>query len=78
MGNMRFSSAPILDSIDASIAQHYTDCEPIPVIGYACHFPEAPDVETFWKNLLEGPECSRPFTREELLTAGLDAAGRYH
>ncbi|MBF1994928.1 SDR family oxidoreductase [Serratia symbiotica] len=74
MGNMRFSSAPILDSIDASIAQHYPDCEPIAVIGYACHFPEAPDSETFWKNLLEGRECSRRFTREELLTAGLDAA----
>ncbi|HHU7063981.1 TPA: beta-ketoacyl synthase N-terminal-like domain-containing protein, partial [Escherichia coli] len=44
------------------------------VIGYACHFPESPDGETFWQNLLEGRECSRRFTREELLAVGLDAA----
>lgn len=38
MDNLRFSSAPTADSIDASIAQHYPDCEPVAVIGYACHF----------------------------------------
>ena len=74
MDNLRFSSAPTADSIDASIAQHYPDCEPVAVIGYACHFPESPDGETFWQNLLEGRECSRRFTREELLVVGLDAA----
>ncbi|WP_416419978.1 yersiniabactin polyketide synthase HMWP1 [Klebsiella pneumoniae] len=74
MDNLRFSSAPTADSIDASIAQHYPDCEPVAVIGYACHFPESPDGETFWQNLLEGCECSRRFTREELLAVGLDAA----
>ncbi len=74
MDNLRFSSAPTADSIDASIAQHYPDCEPVAVIGYACHFPESPDGETFWQNLLEGRECSRRFTREELLAVGLDAA----
>lgn len=67
MDNLRFSSAPTADSIDASIVQHYPDCEPVAVIGYACHFPESPDGETFWQNLLEGRECSRRFTREELL-----------
>lgn len=45
MDNLRFSSAPTADSIDASIAQHYPDCEPVAVIGYACHFPESPDGE---------------------------------
>lgn len=74
MDNLRFSSAPTADSIDASIAQRYPDCEPVAVIGYACHFPEAPDGETFWRNLLEGRECSRRFTREVLLAAGLDSA----
>ncbi|WP_349948975.1 beta-ketoacyl synthase N-terminal-like domain-containing protein [Escherichia coli] len=49
------------------MVQHYPDCEPVAVIGYACHFPESPDGETFWQNLLEGRECSRRFTREELL-----------
>ncbi|WP_420235577.1 hypothetical protein, partial [Yersinia pestis] len=33
MDNLRFSSAPTADSIDASIAQHYPDCEPVAVIG---------------------------------------------
>lgn len=47
MDNLRFSSAPTADSIDASIVQHYPDCEPVAVIGYACHFPESPDGETF-------------------------------
>lgn len=74
MDNLRFSSAPTADSIDALIAQHYPDCEPVAVIGYACHFPESPDGETFWKNLLEGRECCRRFTREELLAVGLNAA----
>lgn len=74
MDNLRFSSAPTADSIDASIAQHFPDCEPVAVIGYACHFPESPDGETFWKNLLEGRECSRRFAREELLAVGLEAA----
>ncbi|EHD21424.1 MULTISPECIES: yersiniabactin polyketide synthase HMWP1 [Brenneria] len=74
MDNLRFSSAPTADAIDASIAQHYPDCEPVAVIGYACHFPESPDGETFWQNLLAGRECSRRFTREALLVAGLDAA----
>lgn len=49
MDNLRFSSAPTADSIDASIVQHYPDCEPVAVIGYACHFPESPDGETFWQ-----------------------------
>ena len=76
MDNLRFSSAPTADSIDASIAQHFPDCEPVAVIGYACHFPESPDGETFWKNLLEGRECSRRFAREELLAVGLEAGDR--
>ena len=29
MDNLRFSSAPTADSIDASIVQHYPDCEPV-------------------------------------------------
>lgn len=74
MDNLRFSSASTADSIDASIVQHYPDCGPVAVIGYAYHLPESPDGETFWQNLLEGRECSRRFTREELLTVSLDAA----
>ena len=49
MDNLRFSSAPTADSIDASIAQHYPACEPVAVLGYACHFPESPDGEAVYK-----------------------------
>jgi len=31
--------------------------EPIAVIGIACQFPESPDKETFWKNLVKGKDC---------------------
>src|SRR5260370_4406721 len=59
--------------IDALVARHYANCEPIAVIGLACRFPEADDSEAFWRNLIDARECSRRFTREELLDAGLDA-----
>lgn len=32
----------------------------IAIIGMACRFPGAPDVETFWRNLCEGTESVRP------------------
>jgi yersiniabactin nonribosomal peptide/polyketide synthase len=60
--------------IDALVARHYANCEPIAVIGLACRFPEADDSEAFWRNLIDARECSRRFTRDELLEAGLDAA----
>ena len=46
----------------------------IAIIGMAGRFPEADDVEGFWKNLREGRECVRAFTREELLAAGIPPA----
>ncbi len=52
MDNLRFSSAPTADSIDASIVQHNPASEPVAVIGYASQFPESPDGETFLQNLL--------------------------
>lgn len=60
--------------LDALLAAHYPNCEPIAVIGHACRFPEADDSEAFWRNLLDGTECSRRFTRDELLAAGFAAA----
>lgn len=50
--------------------RHYPENEPIAVIGYACRFPEAIDSEAYWKNLLEGRECNRQFSRKELLGSG--------
>ncbi|MBE4753170.1 amino acid adenylation domain-containing protein [Corallococcus sp. ZKHCc1 1396] len=40
--------------------------EPVAIIGMAGRFPGAPDVETFWKNLVGGVESVTPFTREEV------------
>ncbi|WP_201756638.1 polyketide synthase [Corallococcus silvisoli] len=40
--------------------------EPVAIIGMAARFPGAPDVETFWKNLVDGVESVTPFTREEV------------
>ncbi|KPY86102.1 Yersiniabactin polyketide/non-ribosomal peptide synthetase [Pseudomonas syringae pv. tagetis] len=51
----------------------YGTSEPIAVIGLACRFPEARDSAQYWQNLLTGRECSRHFSREELLAAGLSA-----
>lgn len=64
---------PVPD-FDALVARHYPDCEPVAVIGHACRFPESDDCEAFWRNLVDGRELSRRFSRQELLDAGLPAA----
>ncbi|MEU0220471.1 polyketide synthase, partial [Streptomyces sp. NPDC006265] len=43
----------------------------IAVVGMACRFPGAPDVETFWANLRDGVESIRHFTPEELAELGV-------
>ncbi|MCY7297075.1 non-ribosomal peptide synthetase [Alteromonas sp. a30] len=40
--------------------------EPIAVIGMACRFPGAENVEQFWENLCQGVEGIREFTDDEL------------
>ncbi len=32
-------------------------CEPIAIIGMACIFPQAPDVQTFWRNIINGVDA---------------------
>ncbi|RMQ40900.1 bactin polyketide/non-ribosomal peptide synthetase [Pseudomonas cichorii] len=54
--------------------EFYGTSEPVAVIGLACRFPGAGDSTEYWQNLLAGRECSRRFSREELLAAGLDPA----
>ncbi|MFJ5483609.1 polyketide synthase [Pectobacterium actinidiae] len=61
-------------NIDELLNHYYPDCEPIAVIGHASRFPEAEDSEAYWANLVAGRECSRLFSRQELLDAGLPAA----
>ena len=52
----------------------------IAIIGMAGRFPDADDVDAFWKNLAAGHEALRQFNDDELLAAGvsrqlLDAPG---
>lgn len=44
----------------------------IAIIGMACRFPGASNVDEFWSNLVDGAESISFFNREELIDAGLD------
>ncbi len=44
----------------------------IAVIGMACRFPGAGDVDQFWENLINGVESISFFTEEELIASGVN------
>src|SRR5690349_8635507 len=44
----------------------------IAVIGMACRFPGARNVDQFWRNLRDGVESISFFTDEEMIAAGAD------
>ena len=46
----------------------------IAIVGMACRFPGASDLDTLWQNLAGGVESVRRFSREELLAEGLSPA----
>jgi acyl transferase domain-containing protein len=46
------------------------DGSEVAIVGMSGRFPGAPDLETFWRNLREGRESIRFFSREELEKAG--------
>ena len=46
----------------------------IAVVGMACRFPGARNLEEFWRNLVEGVESITKFSDEELLRSGVPAA----
>jgi phthiocerol/phenolphthiocerol synthesis type-I polyketide synthase E len=48
--------------------------EAVAVVGMACRFPGAPDVETFWRNLRDGVESISRFSPAQLLAAGAPPA----
>ncbi|WP_169734033.1 polyketide synthase [Zymobacter palmae] len=64
-------SSRSMDQIDELIAQHFPDSDPIAVIGYACRFPCSPDSTAFWHNIVDGQECSRHFSHQEMREAGV-------
>ncbi|MDE1145034.1 MAG: amino acid adenylation domain-containing protein [Azospirillaceae bacterium] len=69
LGGKSASAAPVTVAPRAKAGDHA-----VAVIGFAARFPGAPDVETFWDNLLRGVESIRRFTRADLLAAGAPAA----
>jgi len=36
------------------------DQQPVAIVGMACIFPGAPDLVTFWENILEGRDAIGP------------------
>ncbi|MEO3778312.1 AMP-binding protein [Micromonospora sp. B11E3] len=54
----------------ATAAREYTGDE-IAVVGLAGRFPDAPDVATFWWNLLAGVDAIHDHTHDELVALGI-------
>ena len=52
---------------DGAIRQ---DIHDIAVIGIACRYPEAPNKDQFWQNLVDAKETINTFTETELFEAG--------
>jgi acyl transferase domain-containing protein/NADPH:quinone reductase-like Zn-dependent oxidoreductase/thioesterase domain-containing protein len=44
----------------------------VAIIGMACRFPGAPNVDAFWRLLCEGRDPLTQFSAEELVAAGID------
>jgi len=52
----------------------YDSIQAIAIIGMAGSFPDANDIEKFWKNLRSGVESTSLFTDEELIASGVESA----
>ncbi|NEN88877.1 MAG: acyltransferase domain-containing protein [Okeania sp. SIO3H1] len=50
------------------------DSSAIAIIGISGRFPNAKDIDTFWKNLQEGVESISFFSEQELLQEGIDSS----
>jgi len=44
----------------------------IAIVGISCRFPDAPNIDAFWRNLRDGVNSIARFTDEELLANGVD------
>ncbi|HEX6910567.1 MAG TPA: polyketide synthase, partial [Longimicrobium sp.] len=54
--------------------ESYDGPERIAIVGMACRYPGAENVEAFWRNLRDGVASISRFTDEELRDAGVDPA----
>ena len=59
---------------DSQPFRDMTNNPDIAVIGMACRFPGARNLEEFWRNLVEGVESITRFSDQELLQSGVPAA----
>lgn len=44
----------------------------VAIIGIAGRFPNAESIEQFWRNTVEGVDCTRELTSEEIVESGVD------
>lgn len=51
---------------------------PIAIIGMACRFPGAPDIDSYWDLIRSGREAIQTFTLEELIEGGISPAQVQH
>lgn len=50
----------------------------IAIVGISGRFPGAPDVDRFWRNILDGVEAITPLTDEDLTQSGIDPSLARH
>jgi len=48
-----------------------SDSGSIAIVGFAGRFPDAPDAQRYWENLVRGADCITRFSEEELRAAGV-------
>ena len=51
---------------------------PIAIVGMACRFPGAPDLDAYWEVIASGRETIQSFTSEELIAGGVSPAEVQH
>jgi amino acid adenylation domain-containing protein len=63
-----------MNSFTDSVHHDDDDSNAIAIIGMTGRFPDAPNLDQFWRNLRDGVESVRPVSDDELLRAGVDQA----
>ena len=56
------------------VADQQDPAESIAIVGMACRFPGAKNIDQFWQNLRNGVESISFFSDEEVEQAGVDPA----